>query len=267
MDKRTPQLPDIHGSASVETAARLMLFWDTDRVEVFDESGRSKGIVTERDMTRSVATGGRPSELRIDELLGAAELRGLDCKSAPGQIPLLRDPVAQDIMSSPAVACSEDAPLDEVADLLGDREISGLPVVDLEDRVVGVISEHDLARALGAPLIRLAIGDPLRTGPFLRQPHLAKHARDIMSTPPTVGHLDTPMWELADTMVRERINRVPIVHRERLVGIVTRGDILAAVAGTSRKSTDMTAPPAVVGRRARLQTRDFHHTSAAAPRE
>ena len=169
------------------------------------------------------------------------------------EIPLLAigEALAREIMSSPAVACGQGASLEEVAELLADREISGTPVVDEEDRVVGVISEDDLARAFGGPLIRLAIGHPVSSGSFLRQPRTTKCAADVMSTPPGVAAPETPMHELASTMARRRINRVPIVEAERLVGIVTRGDILAVVAGEIEAAGVTPAPPTVVGRRAR----------------
>src|SRR5688500_12034625 len=76
--------------------------------------------------------------------------------------------VARQIMSAPAVACSEDATFEEVATLLTDREITGMPVVDRHGSVVGVISERDLAREWGGPLARLSIGRGTSTGPFLR---------------------------------------------------------------------------------------------------
>jgi signal-transduction protein with cAMP-binding, CBS, and nucleotidyltransferase domain len=69
MKAGTTQLPDIRSRASVETAAVFMMFWGTDRVEVFDEDGRSLGIITERDLVRSIAKGRRPEETCMTELL------------------------------------------------------------------------------------------------------------------------------------------------------------------------------------------------------
>jgi CBS domain-containing protein len=225
MKAGTTQLPRIQGSADLETAARFMLFCDTDRVEVVDEGGRSKGIVTERDVIRSIANRGSV-RTSIQALL--ADLNGaLD--TVPARIPTA-GPVAADIMSRSVVACGEEATLQEIAGLLADREVSGIPVVDRADRVVGVISERDLADALGAPLIRLAVGHPMSTGSFLRQPCLDKRAADIMSRPLVVCRPDTPLNEMASRMIDEQVNRLPVVEGDRLAGIVTRGDILSAVA-------------------------------------
>jgi CBS domain-containing protein len=75
-------------------------------------------------------------------------------RSKPRRVYELR---AADVMTSPGLACREDALFEEVAELLADREISEVPVVDARDVVVGVISERDLAHALGGPLVRLAL--------------------------------------------------------------------------------------------------------------
>ena len=159
---------------------------------------------------------------------------------------------AADIMSVPAVACREEAYFEEVAELLADREISGLPVVDAASRVVGVVSERDLAHALGGPLIRLVLRRPVHSGPFLRsRPHAlpigAKRASDIMTSPAIVADPEMPLRGLAQTMLEQQINRIPIVHLGRLVGLVTRGDLLGAIAGLAHHEIALGQPPVVIG--------------------
>lgn len=158
----------------------------------------------------------------------------------------LEDLAAELAMSSPAIACDGNAPLEEVIELLADREISGLPVVDVAGHVIGILSEQDIARVLGGSLLRLALHRSARTGPFLREPRSdmsIRHARDIMTTPPVVGAPDTPLHVLANTMLERGINRVPIVEHGRLVGIVTRGDVLRAIMGHDQSGE---SPPRVV---------------------
>jgi len=158
---------------------------------------------------------------------------------------------AADIMSAPAVACREEAYFEEIGELLADREISGLPVVNAGGRVVGVVSERDLAHALGGPLIRLVLRRPVHSGPLLRGPHAvpidAKRAMDIMTSPAIIADPGTPLRRLAQTMLEQQINRIPIVYLGRLVGVVTRGDLLGAIAGLTHREAALGQPPEVVG--------------------
>ena len=156
---------------------------------------------------------------------------------------------ASDIMSTPAVACRPEAFFEEVAELLADREISGMPVVSGDGEVVGVISERDLAHALGGPLMRLVLRRPIRTGPFLREPRAREgsRVRDIMTTPAMLAHPDTPVRALAEIMVKEQVNRIPIVRANRLIGVVTRGDVLAAVADLVHGGVKPEQPPVIIG--------------------
>jgi CBS domain-containing protein len=161
------------------------------------------------------------------------------------------EPTAAEIMSTPGIACRGDCLFEEVAELLADREISGLPVVNDDGKVIGIISERDLAHALGSPLVRLAVRRPARTGPFLRATRAvqqyARSAADIMTTPAITAGPETSLHQLAHTMVRYQINRIPIVRHDRLIGMVTRNDILGAVAGLDRKTVDLASEPIVVG--------------------
>lgn len=163
----------------------------------------------------------------------------------------MKDYPAREIMSSPGIACREEALFEEVADLLADREISGMPVVNGAGEVVGVISERDLAHALGGPLIRLAIRRPVQSGSFLRTPkgvsRGARRAQDIMTSPAVTAAPETPLSTLAKIMVDEQINRIPIVRDKSLVGVVTRGDVLTAIAGLSHREAELKEPPVVVG--------------------
>jgi len=156
---------------------------------------------------------------------------------------------AADIMSTPAIACRPDTFVEDVAELLADREISGIPVVNGDGEVVGVISERDLAHALGGPLMRLVLRGPMRTGPFLRDPVSRNGGRvqDIMTIPAMLAHPETPVHTLADIMVKEQVNRIPIVRAHRLIGVVTRGDVLAAVAGLVHGGVKPEQPAIVVG--------------------
>jgi len=129
------------------------------------------------------------------------------------------------------------------------EERSGMPVGNGDGEVVGVISERDLAHALGGPLMRLVLRRPVRSGPFLREPppRSGSRAQDIMTAPAVLAQPDTPVKTLAEIMVKEQLNRIPIARDNRLIGVVTRGDVLAAVAGLVHGGAKPVQPPVVVG--------------------
>ncbi|MEV0321371.1 CBS domain-containing protein [Streptomyces sp. NPDC050658] len=137
------------------------------------------------------------------------------------------------VMTGDVVSVRYGTPFKEVARLLSEYRISGLPVIDAEDKVVGVISETDLlVREVEAP-------DPYRRRRRLRMPRMTAAARRgrskatartagrLMSTPPVCVHADNTIAEGARRMARDRVERLPVVDdEERLVGIVTRRDLL-----------------------------------------
>ena len=235
--------PAIRSGADLDTAARFMLFWDADNIEVRDvDTGRTLGTVTEHDIVRLVAKRGVDIVACVDDAL-------------PGHISPREGPTnlcARDVMSNPVVAISQQASLEDLAGLLNEREISGLPVVDDHDHVVGVASERDIAHALGDSLVRLALRRAPRTGPFLRAAHLregnATSVGDVMTTPALTVHPDTPLRTVAEMMVTEEVNRVPVVRDQRLIGIVTRGDVLAAIGRVERQHDREIHPPIVLGK-------------------
>lgn len=232
-----------------------MFSWDVDWLDVVDEEPRKIGVLTERDLLRHFAGGGATSGVTVIDLLTPAPAEPVHLPRSGAMPPTTpstwNGQVAGHIMSSPGIACREDAWFEEVAELLADREISGVPVVNNEGVVTGVISERDLAHALGGPLIRLAIRRPVHSGPFLRLPRGispgARRARDIMTSPAVTAHPDTPIRTLAEIMVKDRVNRIPIVRAGRLVGVVTRTDVLGAVAGLDRRKVETEEPPVVAG--------------------
>jgi CBS domain-containing protein len=156
---------------------------------------------------------------------------------------------AADAMTAPAVACRDEAFLEEVAEILADRDISGMPVLDEDERVVGVISERDLACALGGPMVRLALrrhnSRPLHGVAEL--PRGARRAKSIMTTPAVTVRRDETLEEVARLMRVHQINRVPVVNEGRLIGVVTRGDVLGAVAHLTHLPIDLSTPRVLVG--------------------
>ncbi|GGS26281.1 hypothetical protein GCM10010252_76550 [Streptomyces aureoverticillatus] len=137
------------------------------------------------------------------------------------------------VMATDVVQATYDTPFKEVARLLDRHRISGLPVVDDEQYVIGVLSETDL-------MVRQAEAEdpyaPTRAGrwrkllPGARKRTAKAHARtagQLMSQPAVTVHAEDTIAEAARTMAKHRVERLPVVdEEERLVGIVTRRDLL-----------------------------------------
>jgi CBS domain-containing protein len=135
------------------------------------------------------------------------------------------------LMSSPAVAVSPETPLRELARLLAQRGISGVPVVQ-DGAVVGVVSEADIVakeQATGVPrrgshplaLRRRAVDARLRK---------ATTVGEVMTTPAITIASWRPASAAAALMVEHGVKRLPVVRNDRLIGIVTRSDLVRAFA-------------------------------------
>jgi len=139
---------------------------------------------------------------------------------------------ARDVMTTPVYTVRPETPVPEVACLLVERHISGAPVVDETGRLVGIVTEADLlpkeAGPAGLPLTAL-LGP--EAPPEVRE-HLRRYrgrvAREVMTREVVTATEDTPVQQLAALMLRKQVNRIPIVRGERVVGIVTRNDVLRA---------------------------------------
>jgi len=149
----------------------------------------------------------------------------------------------REVMTSPVVTVRRTTPLKEVARLLVEHRISGLPVVDIDGTVLGIVSEADfLIKEQGAdavshrPLARL-LGDSKASRAKLDKVH-ATRAADAMSAPAITISPTRPLAEAARIMVEHRINRLPVVEHDRLIGIVTRADLLRAYVRSDEELAD-----------------------------
>ncbi|MGW8778084.1 CBS domain-containing protein [Streptomyces sp. NPDC055796] len=123
-----------------------------------------------------------------------------------------------DLMTDEVVSVAPGTAFKDVAKLLAQYDISGVPVLDDEDRVVGVVSQTDLlARTVPGP-------HPPEQGTIATNPPTAG---DVMSVPAVSVHAEETVADAARLMTRRGIERLPVVDVEdRLVGIVTRRDLL-----------------------------------------
>ncbi len=133
------------------------------------------------------------------------------------------------LMTSEVVRVREATSFKQVASLLAQHRISGLPVVDDDEKVVGIVSESDLmarqALAGGkAPRLRTLLHWASRRTAAKAQ---ALTAGRLMSTPPVTVHADDSIAFSARVMAEHRVERLPVLDEEdRLVGIVTRRGVL-----------------------------------------
>src|SRR3954465_9470284 len=153
---------------------------------------------------------------------------------------------AHQIMTRPVITVTPDTTIVEAATVMLQRHVSGLPVVDASGKLVGVVSEGDFIR-------RAEIGTGRRRGRWLRfilgpgksaSDFVHEHGRrvsEIMSTSPFTITEDTALAEIVALMEKNHVKRLPVMRGHQLVGIVSRANLLRAVASLARQISDPTA--------------------------
>jgi CBS domain-containing protein len=116
--------------------------------------------------------------------------------------------IAADLMTTDVTTVSPETTMELAIELLLERGVSGLPVVDADGRVLGVITEFAMLAVAYDPVIR---ADPVRL-------HMTK--------PVIVVDKTTPVGRVADLMLLHRIRRVPVTRDGRLLGLISRRDVL-----------------------------------------
>lgn len=150
---------------------------------------------------------------------------------------------ARDIMSTRVVTVLEDTSVEEVASTLLRWHISAVPVLDATGDMVGIVSEGDLIRRADAETAGswwLAGFSPQERARRYAQAH-GLLAKDVMTTPVVTATANATLPSLAALLEEKRIKRVPIVDDGRLVGIVSRANLLHGIAAAPTRS-DADAP-------------------------
>lgn len=137
----------------------------------------------------------------------------------------------RDVMTANVIKVRADAGITEVTNLLSEHRISGMPVVDGDDRVIGVITEADVLSMAGMrtghafkDIIRHILGEPL---PANGQ---GRSLREAMSSPAITTSPDADIREVALILDERRIKRLPVVDGEgRLIGVISRADIVRTI--------------------------------------
>lgn len=135
---------------------------------------------------------------------------------------------ARDIMSAPVVGVRWDASVPDIVSTMRRHAISGVPVLDEFGLLCGIVTEANILEKEAGPggLTELSYRRDGRRDPALAR-QAGSTAEEIMVHNVVTATADAHVRELARTMVRCGINRIPILDGENLVGIVTRADILA----------------------------------------
>lgn len=144
----------------------------------------------------------------------------------------------RDIMTTEVVTAEPETSVNLVAQLMDRGGLSGVPVVDGAGRLVGIVTEVDLIvrnQRLEPPaFFQLLDGRiPLETPGHYRkhlQHMLGTHARDVMTEKVVSVGPDEEVEALAELMVKKSVNPVPVVENDRLLGIVSRADIIRMMA-------------------------------------
>lgn len=170
---------------------------------------------------------------------------------------------ARDLMSTNLAVVPPETPVAAVAELLAARGISGVPVVDEGGAPLGLVTESDLIQRLAERprgTLEWFLGMFGDSTPQILQFEKAhgKTARDVMSSPLHMVGEETPAAEIARLMERNRIRRVPVVKEGRLVGIVSRADLLRALLQPAEgaDTSDEAIRGAISGAMARLPWAD-----------
>jgi len=153
---------------------------------------------------------------------------------------------AHQIMTRPVITVTPETTIVEAANTMLQRHVSGLPVVDAAGKLVGIISEGDFLR-------RSEIGTQRKRGRFLKfilgpgqaaTDFVHEHGRkvaEIMTPEPLTITEDTALEEIVELMERNNVKRLPVMRGDRIVGIVSRANLLQAVASLAREIPDPTA--------------------------
>lgn len=148
-----------------------------------------------------------------------------------------------DVMSHDPIVVQPETPLKQVIQILAQKQISGLPVVDPSGKLVGVISQSDLIwqeTGITPPAYITLLGSVIyleNPGRYEQELHkaLGQTVQEVMTAPPVSTTVDRPLNEAARLMHERKIHRLPVLDaQEQVVGVLTLGDIIRAMAAEQR---------------------------------
>jgi CBS domain-containing protein len=145
--------------------------------------------------------------------------------------------LAKNVMTKDVITVKQEEKVEKVAKILVDNKISGIPVVDENNHVVGIVTEKDLmikAGELKVPFYVtlfdsiIFLENPIRFNNDIKK-YTASQVKDVMTEKVFSVEEDTPISEVVAIMQKRRINRVPVLRHGKIIGIITRNDILKSI--------------------------------------
>jgi CBS-domain-containing membrane protein len=153
---------------------------------------------------------------------------------------------AHQIMTKDVITVAPGTSIEDAAAIMLRNHISGLPVVDGAGELLGIVSESDFLRRseIGtgrrrSSWLQFIMGPGTAAGDFIRE--RGRKVQDVMTRAPITVAEDTPLEDLVALMEKNGIKRLPVMNGKTVVGIVTRSNLLQAVASFARDIPDASA--------------------------
>jgi CBS domain-containing protein len=153
---------------------------------------------------------------------------------------------AHQIMTRRVITVSPDTTIVDAANTMLTHRISGLPVIDAAGKLVGIVSEGDFIRRIEigtqrkrARWLKVLLGTGREASDFIHE--RGRKVGEIMTPEPLTVSEDTSLEDVVALMEKHDIKRLPVMRGDQIVGIVTRSNLLQAVAGLAREIPDPTA--------------------------
>ena len=150
---------------------------------------------------------------------------------------------AADVMATKVITVRPDTPVATIAEALLANRISAVPVVNDKDVLVGIVSEGDLIHRVEAGTERhrswwleLLTGKEILAHEFVMS--YGRKAADVMTRPVISVQADTPLGDIAALLEKHRIKRVPVASNGKIVGIVSRANLIQALVNLNRAKTE-----------------------------
>lgn len=201
----------------------LRQFGDSNRNQTKDAAPTARIGLSEAELEALLERYRQTFNLGVEDLarlIGAAKLQAASHQSGPT--------TAADIMSRDLVTVGPDTPSPEIAALFIRHRFTSIPVVDGNATYLGVIFQLHL-------IAQMQSDSDSRKAPFsvLRSRSALLTARDVMATTTPQATADTPIAALLPMMADGDVDAVPVLHEARIIGIVTRTDLISALARES----------------------------------